>query len=104
MRVDSAVEPTRSENINGDLAALGGILGPRFKVWRFRSRTGKLPDRTEHFQPVPKRQPEVSEMLIGQVGKDREINAVFGKPVQVLGHAEFFQPVGNLLHRGPLRI
>ena len=39
-------------------------------------------------------------MLIGQVGKDREINAVFGKPVQVLGHAEFFQPVGNLLHCG----
>ena len=43
-------------------------------------------------------------MLISQFGKDREINAVLGKTLRVLGHAEFFQPVGNLLHRGPLRI
>ena len=43
-------------------------------------------------------------MLIGQVGKNREINAVFSKTLGVLGHAEFFEPVGNLLHPGPLGI
>jgi hypothetical protein len=41
--------------------------------------------------------------LIGQVGKDREINAVFSKALGVLGHAEFFEPDRNRLHRGPAR-
>jgi len=39
-------------------------------------------------------------MLIGQVGKDREINAIFGKTLRILGHPEFLEPVRNLLHRG----
>src|SRR5215468_9725803 len=33
-----------------------------------------------------------------------ETNPVFSKTLRVLGHAELFEPVGNLLHRGPLRI
>src|ERR1700739_209265 len=37
-------------------------------------------------------------MLIGEFRKDREINAVFGKTLSVLGHAELFEPVSNLLH------
>jgi hypothetical protein len=43
-------------------------------------------------------------MLIGQVGKDRKINTVFGKTLGVLGHAELLEPVGNLLHRRPLSV
>ena len=39
------------------------------------------------------------QVLIGQVAKDREINAVFSKTVCILGHAEVFEPVPNLLHR-----
>jgi hypothetical protein len=61
-------------------------------------------DRAKHFQPVAECNSEVFEVLIGQVGKDREINAVFGKTLCVLGHAEFFEPISNLLHRRPLRI
>ena len=30
--------------------------------------------------------------------KDRDINVVFGKALRVLGHAEFFEPIGDLLH------
>ena len=44
-------------------------------------------------------------MLIGQIGKDRKIYAAFGKTLGVLGHAELFEPVGNLLHRrGPAEL
>ena len=45
--------------------------------------------------------PRSFQVLIGQVGKDREINAVLGKALRVLGHAELFEPVRNLLHCGP---
>jgi hypothetical protein len=41
-------------------------------------------------------------MLIGQVGENRQINAVFSKTLGVLGHAELFEPVRNLLHCGAL--
>ena len=37
-------------------------------------------------------------MPIGQVGKGRKINSVFGEALEVLGHTEFFEPVRNLLH------
>ena len=43
-------------------------------------------------------------MLIRQVGKDREINAIFGKTLRILGHAELFEPIRNLLHGGPAPI
>jgi hypothetical protein len=29
-----------------------------------------------------------------------EVNAIFGKSLGVLGHADLFEPVRNLLHRG----
>src|SRR5215472_11389218 len=34
------------------------------------------------------------------MGERRDLNAVFSKTLGVLGHAEFFQPVDNLLHCG----
>ena len=40
-------------------------------------------------------------MLIRKVGKDRKINTIFNKTLHVLGHAEIFEPIGNLLHRRP---
>ena len=43
------------------------------------------------------------QVLIGQVAKDGEINAVFGKALHILGHAEFFEPVSDLPHRDPPR-
>ena len=35
--------------------------------------------------------------------RSRDLNAVFSKALGVLGHAELFEPVRNLLHRGPAR-
>jgi hypothetical protein len=43
--------------------------------------------------------------LVREVGKDAQVNAIFDKAIGVLGHAEFFEPVCNLLrrsHRMPL--
>lgn len=50
-----------------------------------------------------RRNPKFFQILIRQVAKDREIDIVVSKALRVLGHAEFFQPVSNLLH-WPLQI
>jgi hypothetical protein len=87
---------------HGDLATFGSIE----RLWlrrrrrrRGRNDIGKLADRAKHFQPVAEWNSEVSKMLISQIGKDREINAVLGKAFGVLGHAELFEPVRYLLGR-----
>ena len=99
-RAESAVKPTRSENINGYLAALGGVT--RCSDWcylqssRFLScfAVGQLGDRAQHFAAVTKRfDPDLLEILIGQLNENCEINIVFSKALRVLGHAELFKPV-----------
>jgi hypothetical protein len=40
-------------------------------------------------------------VLFGQIGKGREITAIFSISLRVLGHAEFFEPVHNVLHWPP---
>jgi hypothetical protein len=60
----------------------------------------EIADRAQHFQPVPKRDAKIFEMLLRQVGKNGNIDLVIGKALSVLGHAELFEPVRNLLHRG----
>ena len=42
---------------------------------------------------------DLFEVLISQIGKDGKINIVVGKTLRVLGHAELFEPVRDLLHR-----
>jgi hypothetical protein len=69
-----------------------------------RGSAGELADGSEHYPPVPEQDADVLEVLIGQMGQRRDLNPVFSKTLGVLGHAELFEPVGNLLHRGPLRI
>jgi hypothetical protein len=44
---------------------------------------------------------DVSEVLIGQVLKYRNIDFVVCKAFRVFGQAELLEPVLNLLHRGP---
>ena len=49
----------------------------------------------------PSEDADLFQVLIGQFGQDREIDVVLGKALRVLGHTELFEPVRNLLHRGP---
>ena len=50
---------------------------------------------------MPEQDADIFEVLISQMRECRNINPVLGKPLSVLGHAECFEPVSNLLHRGP---
>src|SRR5262249_17946931 len=61
-------------------------------------KTGYCP---QNFAAITKDNAEVFQVLIGQVRKDGEINAAFGKTLSVLGHAELFELVSNLLHWRP---
>ena len=50
---------------------------------------------------MPKRDTKLFEVLIGQVAKDGGVDIALGKALRVLGHAERFEPVRNLLHLPP---
>ena len=61
----------------------------------------ELSDRTQDFATITEDDAQFLQVLIGEVSKDREINAVLCKTLRVLGHAELFEPVSNLLHWRP---
>jgi hypothetical protein len=42
---------------------------------------------------------EVFQVLVCQMAENREIDIVISKTLGVLGHAELFEPISNLLHR-----
>jgi len=50
-----------------------------------------------HYPPTPKQDADIFEVLISQMGERRNINPVFSKTLGILGHAELFEPVSNLL-------
>ena len=109
LRVHAGGECRRTDQVrehHRDLAALGGVLGLRLQRGDgcrcCRSRARKLRNRTQHLPPMPERDTKLLEVLIGQVAKDGDINVVLGKALRVLGHAELFEPLRNLLHRGPV--
>src|SRR6516164_11704015 len=45
--------------------------------------------------------PNIFEVLIGQVSEDVEINIVLSKALRILPETELFEPVRNLVHRRP---
>ena len=52
---------------------------------------------------MPERDTKLFEVLIGQIAKNGGVDVTLGKTIRVLGHAELFEPVGDLLHcREPL--
>src|SRR5271165_1667062 len=50
---------------------------------------------------MPQRNADVLEVQIAKMGKYGNINLILGKTLSVLPETELFQPVRNLLHRGP---
>jgi hypothetical protein len=50
---------------------------------------------------MSKQDADIFEVLIGKVGKCVNSDAVLGEALRVLGHAELFEPVSNVLHRRP---
>jgi hypothetical protein len=53
---------------------------------------------------VPEQDADVLEVLIGKVGKDRDVDAVLRKCAGVLGQAEPCEPIGYFLHRRHARL
>ena len=108
MRAESAVEPTRSENITVTWRRSAVSWGFGSVRRRAAGVAGAAPassrDRAQHFPPMPERDADLFEVLIGQIAEDRDIDVVLGKALRVLGHAELFEPVRNLLHRGLSRV
>jgi hypothetical protein len=49
---------------------------------------------------MPEQDANLSKVLIGQMAEGCDTDPVFGEALRVLRHAEFFEPVCNLLHRG----
>src|SRR5262245_14741103 len=48
---------------------------------------------------MPQQNTQVLEILLCQIADDREVNGVGGEALGVLGQAELFEPVRDLLHR-----
>ena len=104
LRVHAGGERRRTDEVrehHRDLAALGSVLSSSARHAGCGD-AGKAPASSpiarKHLPTITEDDTEVFQVLIGQVAKDREINAVFGKTLRVLGHAELFEPVRNLLH------
>src|SRR5262249_5813959 len=84
---------------------LGGVRGFLFRCNGGVRLCGilKFTNRCEHYPPMPKQDAQTLKVLIGQMRECRNSYPVLGKTLGILGHAELFEPVRNLLHHGPPR-
>src|SRR4029077_10544942 len=101
MRADSAVEPTKSENITVTWrrSAASWVFG---SVNAGCGEVGAAPGSSAIARNIFERDTKLFKVLIGQVAKDGGVDVALDKALRVLGHAELFEPVRNLLHRGLL--
>src|SRR5262245_2133735 len=83
------------------MTALRLVTSRRFV--RCLNRCGSDPievrDRPQNFAAMSEQNAEVLEILLRQIADDREVNGVVGEALGVLGQAELFEPVRDLLHR-----
>ena len=72
MRAESAVEPTKVREHHRDLAAFGGILafGAATRRGDGRSGTGSFAIARSILRRSPRRDAQLLQVLVGQVGKD----------------------------------
>ena len=106
--VHSRGECRRSDEVrehHRDLPALGSVPRQTGGIRRNSDLVClKVSNRTQHFAAIAENDAQFLQVVVSQVREDLEINAVFGKALRVLGHAELFEPFCNSLHCGPLRI
>ncbi len=83
-----------------ELPTFGGIAGLRLgqggRLSRDRRITGKLPDRAQHLQPVPERNTEVLEVLIGQLRQNVAVDFIVAECRFILAEAETSQPIPDI--------
>ena len=84
-----------------DLAALGGVSPFTSPVSVFVVAEEPVANSwiaANIMRRCPSRTPDVLQVLVRQMTKRGDADAVFSKALRVLGHAEFFEPVRNVLH------
>jgi hypothetical protein len=70
--------------------------------WPRRRRfAAQLANCRQHLASMAEENAHILEVLVSQMRKHRDIDAVLSEAFAVLGHAEFFEPISNLLHRRP---
>src|SRR5262249_2115650 len=96
--IEARRERRRADQIakhDGEMASLGIVLTGRLSSQSCRVELG---DRSLHFAAMAEQHLEPGEVLVPQVGKDANIDAVLGKTPCVLPKPKLFEPVRNLLH------
>ena len=77
-RPESAVEPTRSENMtvtwrrSAESCGCGAMGCRRLSLRRPRLDAFKVGNRAQHFAPITEKDTQLLQILIGQVGKDEK--------------------------------
>src|SRR4029077_2310888 len=95
MRAESAVDPTRSENmtVTWRRSAVSCVFGSeRGAGSGVAGAAPQVGDGSEHFSSMPEQDADVLEVLIGKMRKDRDVDAVLSKSAGVLGQAEPCEP------------
>ena len=84
---------------HGQLTALGGVgLRRGLGGWPILDRLDRdeLPDRAQHFPAVAEDDAEFLQVLVGKLGKHRDIDAILGEAPGIIGHAEPFEPIRDI--------
>jgi hypothetical protein len=79
---------------HSQLATLGVVSPSRLGLHgrrgsRYGNRT-EFADRAQYFAAITEQDPQLLQVLIREVRKDAEVNAIFDETLSVLGHAELF--------------
>ena len=81
------------------MPALGGVLWRGGRCSRdggLRSiflPAGEFGYRSQQLTPMTERHPDLSKVLIGEIGQDRKADVVLGKALRVLPETELLKPV-----------
>ena len=97
-RAESAVEPTRSQNSTVSCrrsAARGAASSSRCASLSGRAELG---DRAQELLAVTEREPELLQVLVGQVRQDLAVNVVLGKDRPVAAEPQPFEPLVDVAH------
>ena len=80
---------------DGEVASLGVVPANRLGDQPGLIEFG---DHAQHFATMPEQDPKSIKVLVGQFGKDTEIDAIVGKTLRVLPKPKLLEPVRNLMH------
>src|SRR6185436_15456425 len=92
IRAESAVEPTRSENITVTWRRFGAV-GSFWLRWRGRRYRRSFGDSFQQpFAVAERSDAEFLQVGVVELGENCKVDVVLGKPLRVLPETELLQP------------